>query len=899
MVKKIVSLLGIVGILSTMVVNTAFAETFTDENLVQGVPSSLGTVDFAGGEGLVENFQVADNADGIAVLLYAESNPLDLLAVFDVEVPVDCDDVTHMCDVSFDWDGVYDNHLAADGNYSLYFYSAYNSGDDFYEDLDEATLTVSEGVSIQTFSVTPATWDPADETLEFDYTLNETADVTVTVYNLDGVSTLKTISKTSSAVSDTMTWGPFNDKDDLLLEGDYSAKMTASAAGETDTSNVVNFTVEYNNVGTPVLSDFTADPASFKADEEETTVSFTLENSAYLTANIVDSNGDVVFTPADFDGADQYSSGSVSFDWDGKKTNGDLVEAGVYTVSLTALNDNGYIVVDALDLTVDSEGSTYYDGAAKIKNIDLDPTATSSSTAWDPIEDELDIEWELTDDFDSLKIEARKGTTEVEIYDEDDLDKDDYDVKFDGLDEDDEYLEPGTWKLLFLGEIDEKTYYVEKEFMVKYDEPKIKEIFVTKDDIDPDQGEGTYLVFKLEDNATVWVELYKDGKSKVDLLEEEELKKNKWYAVYWDGLDDDGDDFDYKDSFKLQLKACSAGDDETCDTASEVVDLDEDDISSSKSNVTQDVVLPPIVGQGDDLTFSFNIEDGADVRVAVWKGTSTSGSADEEILPYTAKKSGDLEVDWNTRDDEGDLVKESEYSYKIFTKKSGSTSTESESGQFVIDNDLGEIFGGPAEESTTTPSYNPSTPLTPVSSNTCGFNDVLKSNDNCDAIEWAKEQGIFAGDPNGNFRPYSSINRAEALKVVLLALGLPVYADNGTNLGWTDTIVGEWYMPYLRSGKEFALLAGDEGKTTVRPESGVSRVELLKFLYEAGKLVGTASVQSCGVNPYTDVFMGVWYTDYACQAKADGLFDVVAGMFMPGEMATRGQVAEALYRFFN
>lgn len=885
MVKKILSILGIIGIMSTMAVNTAFAApVVTNLAFVSGKDTAT-----LGGAKMEATFTLTSNAtvygkimDGVNVVKNLTVDDFNCGGSFDCRVG----------SVTVSWDGTKEGSASysASGNYSLVVGTGVGSDK---ETLAPPDKPVKIALSLLPGSPTlPSTWDPAKGSLTLNYSLTKGATVTAKV--MDGTTEVTSLSKTNSSgvASGTLTWDQITDRNSFPLPKTYTVKFSADTVNAADKS----LTIGYTDALAPKLGAVTASKTSFTSDTESTTFSFTLTNDAYVLAEIYDSTNltTPVFTSSDFDGDTLIQGGAstLSFDWNGKNSLCGFVKSGSYLTKLTARNTAGADSVSSSAVNVTTlSTSVCLPGSSKITSIELDPSASQSSQ-WDPLEDKLDISWETTVDFDSFTVGAIKGNDDpIEIYEESDIEADDYDAEFEGKDDDDEYIEAGTWKLVFIGKNETGTYYVEKTFYVKYEKPEIDDTFVTKKSIDPEIGEGTYFGFILNNDAKVDVEVLKGSTSKVDLLEDEEVKKGVWYAVYWDGLDDDGDDFDYDDTFKIRLTARSLGDEDVSVTATETVDLDEDDVSSSKSNVTMDSLVPPVVEQGDDVALTFNVEDDAELRVGIWKGTSTSGSPEVELQAYKSSKAGDYEFSWDTHDEDGKLEKEGFYTYKVFTKKGSTTNVESESGQFVV-GDVGDVFGGAAEATPVVVDEDVVEPLA-----VCGFDDVLAGNKNCAAIKWAKEKGIFEGS-DGAFRPYDSINRAEVLAVIMRAFGFAVYGDDGTNLGWKDAVKGSWYMKYLRSGKLYGLLTG-YADSTVKPGDSVRRSELLKFVYEAAKKAGLKSVVVCTVNPYADVFADSWFLNYVCQAKTDKLFDVLGDMFLPGEAATRAEVAEALYRLLK
>ena len=159
-------------------------------------------------------------------------------------------------------------------------------------------------------------------------------------------------------------------------------------------------------------------------------------------------------------------------------------------------------------------------------------------------------------------------------------------------------------------------------------------------------------------------------------------------------------------------------------------------------------------------------------------------------------------------------------------------------------------------------------------------------------------KGIFHGYSDGSFRPFQPINRAEATKVILLALSYGLSGNNGSNLGFSDVDPNAWYMPYLRAAQALGIIHGyPDG--TFKPEKTLNRVELLKmFLTAAG-----VNVPYCDSVPYNDTPNNGdtrWYIDYVCFASRNGLmYSDGSGRFNPGSPMTRADVADLFYQFEN
>lgn len=659
-----------------------------------------------------------------------------------------------------------------------------------------------------------------------------------------------------------------------LADGEYKIRTVVSAVDGSE-GGIVNtaLTITSTPAGLAVSSlaaegDDTLDPTQ----EDSITFAFKLNKAADATLVITDEDGKVVYTFVAQAGVTE-----GEFKWNGRDTKGDLVEAGDYTATLT---------VTAGDETATKTASfkVVYDGVGDsdiITNVEVAPNP------WDPSEEELEIEFELEEDVEDFSLHAKLvgEKDDVELWEDEDMDADEYELEWDGLDDDDEYIEEGTWALVFEADNDKVTYYVE----VEYDEPEIyDDIFVTKESIDNTIGEFTYVVFRVDADAIVTVEVM-DGKKKVDtLMDEEEVSKNDWYAVKWDGTDDDEDEVD-EDKYEFKVTAANKLNDDVKSSRTVEVTVAEDEVSSGKSNVTNDSTYPVIVAKNteDDVEIDFTIDEEAEVTLEIFKGNKSS-NPEVVLLEDQLLQPGSYTFNWDARDEDGKkLDKNEKYSYRVTARVDDKSSkTDKERGFFVVGEE-GSVGGGE-------PPVPGPTPPAPVEG--CGgFWDVTASSNYCEAIAWAKSEGIFGGYSDGTFRQYDFINRAEALKVILEAFDVPVLPDDYTNLGFSDVIVGSWYMKYLRTGKFYGLVAGYGGTTLVKPEEEINRVELLKFTLEAAETVNGYNVPVCNVTYYPDAD-GDWYQDYVCLAHDYDLYNTYSGYFYPGNKVMRGEVALLLYR---
>lgn len=175
-----------------------------------------------------------------------------------------------------------------------------------------------------------------------------------------------------------------------------------------------------------------------------------------------------------------------------------------------------------------------------------------------------------------------------------------------------------------------------------------------------------------------------------------------------------------------------------------------------------------------------------------------------------------------------------------------------------------------------------------------GFKDVSVTSAYCSAVEEMKRLGVFSGYNDGTFRPETPINRAETVKVIMMALkyNVPTSGWWFDSAGFKDVSSSAWYTPYLAAARIYGVINGYPDNS-FKPENTVNRAEMLKIFLE-GANIGQAYVK-CD-KPYQDNTAGKWFSKYACIAKQYVLVDAVDGKFVGGKAMTRGDVAVMIYR---
>lgn len=97
-----------------------------------------------------------------------------------------------------------------------------------------------------------------------------------------------------------------------------------------------------------------------------------------------------------------------------------------------------------------------------------------------------------------------------------------------------------------------------------------------------------------------------------------------------------------------------------------------------------------------------------------------------------------------------------------------------------------------------------------------------------DGIYYMTQAGFVSGYEDGSFQPLKEVNRVEALKMILEVSEVEEKTE-GITLTFSDTDESAWYADYLKTALNLAILSGyPDG--TFKPENTVNRVEALKML---------------------------------------------------------------------
>ena len=115
------------------------------------------------------------------------------------------------------------------------------------------------------------------------------------------------------------------------------------------------------------------------------------------------------------------------------------------------------------------------------------------------------------------------------------------------------------------------------------------------------------------------------------------------------------------------------------------------------------------------------------------------------------------------------------------------------------------------------------------------FQDVLKTHDDYVAISYLNESGVISGYSDNTFKPENPINRAEVLKIILKGSGVDSPSDFG-DITFPDVKKDDWFAPYVMKAQSLEIVKGNAADGTFTPSRQVNKAEFIKMLLLANSI---------------------------------------------------------------
>ena len=672
---------------------------------------------------------------------------------------------------SYTWNGTDNNNAAVtSGNYKAQV-AVYNTAS---QDAKSYTFNFTGNggggtvtAPVVSVSVAPTSFDPTKgQSTTVSYSSNASASVGVVVKQNGSVVKTLRASSVQPAGSYTLTWNGLSDSGVTMAPNTYTVEVNAVNTAGTDTKTAsVTIANDSTSVTAPNITNVYGTPTPFNPNSENTRIYFTLDKTATVSVDVLDTNSNSIRNLAN---GTSLTAGTYYYEWNGRNSSGNLVNDGTYRVRVNASNTAG------------------------------------SDTEYASVE---------------VKTSTNGGSCDLVTSD---------------------YANPSTFN---------------------------------------PNNDSSLIYYTLSRTADVTVRI-KDGSSTVRTLVDNDSLTSGSKISSWNGRDQDGD-FVSNGTYTYEIRASVSGCSDDIETGSVYVTGSTDggydnDWPSTNEDLVRNLTVDPEIFQpldGERATVRFNLSRSAELRVQILDGSRIVKSLRD--TGSSKQSSGDYSYTWDGRDSSGHLVSDKVYQVRVMADDGNDTDTD----RAFVELDTDGIIIGFDEND-----------------RCAGFRDVSKYSPFCKAIELMSKKRIFDGYSDGTFRPYEKINRAETAKVVVLALNYDVDTNGYFSKQYKDTVANAWYTPYLEVARRNDIATGyPDG--TFRPASTINRVELLRIFLEGNRLsLSSCSPQPFDDTPIskdTDWYMKyACYAKYNGLMNSE-----YSNKLFPADAMTRGDVADLFYDF--
>lgn len=194
------------------------------------------------------------------------------------------------------------------------------------------------------------------------------------------------------------------------------------------------------------------------------------------------------------------------------------------------------------------------------------------------------------------------------------------------------------------------------------------------------------------------------------------------------------------------------------------------------------------------------------------------------------------------------------------------------------------------------------------------FTDLPTEHSDYEAIKYLYDRNIIQGYSDNTFRPEQTVNRAEALKIILMSSNYHfsetdeqiqlVNAENATPevsinseiSAFLDISAKDWYYPYIKKANEMDIIHGYPNGFFY-PEKSINLSEALKIIL----LSFSAEITQTMVdNPYNDVAVETWYAPYFSVFQNYKLLETdTDNNIYPNRPVSRAMLSSLIYRYIK
>jgi hypothetical protein len=177
------------------------------------------------------------------------------------------------------------------------------------------------------------------------------------------------------------------------------------------------------------------------------------------------------------------------------------------------------------------------------------------------------------------------------------------------------------------------------------------------------------------------------------------------------------------------------------------------------------------------------------------------------------------------------------------------------------------------------------------------FPDVETTNPYYLATTYLTEKGIIQGYEDGSFGIDKPINRAEALKIILVAADKKLKEDFAGK--FTDVPKEAWFSKYVETAAEMEIVSGDGATGNFVPARQVNKAEFLKMVFKTFEINPADYEKVLDIIP-SDVSADAWFAPYLKFAAKFKIIDLDAEeKAFPAKALSRGEAVDILFKTLN
>lgn len=166
------------------------------------------------------------------------------------------------------------------------------------------------------------------------------------------------------------------------------------------------------------------------------------------------------------------------------------------------------------------------------------------------------------------------------------------------------------------------------------------------------------------------------------------------------------------------------------------------------------------------------------------------------------------------------------------------------------------------------------------------FTDLPSGHWSESCVQKLMDKGIVSGDPSGTFRPDDNVNRAEFIKMMIMAI-YPELKDNNEKNCYNDVNETDWFAGFVCAADSKNIVQGYDGNL-FKPSQNMTRAEATAVLVKTLGLPVSANAYAF----FNDVTV-VWQIEYINAAyQADLVSGYSDNTFRPDNNVSRAEAAQ-------